>query len=225
MGDNSASWSRVVRNTKSTDDTNERYTPTWLLDLIGDVLNGIDLDPAADPQKRVNAKRHFTKQDDGLDKGWSGKVFLNPPFSNSSDWIKHFCIYFHSGAISEAIIILPVMALSNKSASLLMRNTATAFTLLGRKLSFLDSEYNDIGEMSAFPFALVYCGNDTDNFLNKTDQYGVGCLIRSSPTNSKLSFCSYCGKTFQAKRSTAKFCCSTCRSASNRKVHAAANSL
>ena len=44
MGDNSASWSRVVRNTKSTDDTNERYTPTWLLDLIGDVLNGIDLD-------------------------------------------------------------------------------------------------------------------------------------------------------------------------------------
>ena len=32
-------------------------------------------------------------------------------------------------------------------------------------------------------------------------------------------------KTFQAKRSTAKFCCSTCRSASNRKVHAAANSL
>ena len=182
----SASWGRVVRNTKSSSDTDERYTPSWVLELVDSVLKGIDLDPASDPRKRVQAKRHFTKKDDGLAQGWSGKVFLNPPFSNSSEWVKHLCVYFHSAAISEAIVILPVMALSNKSAVLLMKGTATAFTLLGRKLSFLDNDYEELGEMSAFPFALVYCGANTERFLDMTEPYGIGCLIRTLPKNKRL---------------------------------------
>ena len=198
-------------------DTDERYTPAWVLKLTESVMGSIDLDPAADPQRRIQAKKHITKNEDGLTQGWSGKVFLNPPFSNSSDWVKHLCIYFHSGAVTEAIVLLPVMALSNKSSLLLMKGTATAFSILGRKLSFLNEDYEEMGEMSAFPFAIVYCGPRTEHFLDITEKRGIGCLIRTPSDNQRACLCSYCGKPFQAKRSTAKFCGTTCRVESYRK--------
>ena len=205
------SWTRVVRNTKSNQDTDERYTPDWVLDLSRKVMGGIDLDPASDPKQRVPALNHFTKEDNGLERGWSGRIFLNPPFSNTSDWVKHLCIYFHSGAVTEAVVLLPIMALSNKSATLLMKGTASAFLILQRKLSFLNESYEDMGEMSAFPFALVYCGNRTEEFFDLTNDSGIGCLIRTQAGNEKHCLCSYCAKPFVAKRSTAKYCGPTCR--------------
>lgn len=211
MSSKNASWSRVVRHTHATNDTDQRYTPAWVLELIEKIMGGIDLDPCADPRKRVPANNHFTEEMNGLELGWKGRVFLNPPFSNSSDWVKHLCIYFHAGAITEAVILLPVMSLSNKSASLLMKGTATAFTLLGRKLSFLDGNYDEIGEMSSFPYALVYCGDKTNHFLNVTENNGIGCLIRQVRANKKTSLCDHCRKSFLSSRSTAKYCSTTCR--------------
>jgi hypothetical protein len=212
-----ASWHRVLSNTNKEEDTDERYTPQWVLDLSQRVMGGIDLDPASDPNQRVPATRHFTKKDNGLEKGWSGKVFLNPPFSNTSDWVKHLCIYFHSGAITEAIVLLPVMALSNKSATFLMKGTASAFTLLGRNLSFLNAEYEEMGDSNPFPFALVYCGHRTEEFLDQTNDFGIGALLRTPAANQISCFCSYCGKSFTAKRKTAKFCGTTCRVEAHKK--------
>jgi len=212
-----ASWSRVATYKNTEQDSDEKYTPNWILDLTQSVMGGIDLDPAADPKHRVPAVRHFTKDDNGLEKGWSGKVFLNPPFSNTSDWVKHLCIYFHSGAVTEAIVLLPVMALNNKSAKLLMKGTASAFTLIGRNISFLDSNYEELGNTLPFPFALVYCGNRTEEFLDQTEKWGIGALLRTPAVNQIACFCSYCGKPFNAKRKTAKFCGTTCRVEAHRK--------
>ena len=212
-----ARWSSVIRHAHDGHNTDERYTPSWLIELVDNVLEGIDLDPCSDKKLRVPAKKHFIKEDDGLQHGWSGKVFLNPPFSNTSDWVKHLCIYFHSGAIKEALILLPIMALANKSSTLLMKRTASAFSILGRQLSFLDSNYESMGETSSFPFALVYCGNRTNRFLEITDSKGIGCIISNTGENKQSRFCSYCGQSFYAKRSTAKYCGSTCRVLSHRK--------
>ena len=213
----SASWSRVVRHINEGTDTDQRYTPCWVLDLVENILGCIDLDPCADPKCRVPAKHHFTKEDDGLDKGWSGKVFVNPPFSNSSDWVKHLCIYFHSGAVTEALVLLPVMAVSNKSSKLLMKGTATAFSILTRKLSFLNGEYEEMGDMTSFPFALIYSGPRTNRFLKMTEMHGIGCVLSHPGENQQSRLCKYCGKSFSAKRSTAKYCGTTCRVQSHRK--------
>ncbi len=53
-----------------------------ILEDVRAVLGQIDLDPASCEfaQKRVKAKRYFTKQDDGLQQRWFGNVFLNPPY-------------------------------------------------------------------------------------------------------------------------------------------------
>jgi phage N-6-adenine-methyltransferase len=58
-------------------------TDTWLTppEIIKD-LGPFDLDPCTPeimPWK--TAKRRYTKQDDGLNQEWCGRVWLNPPYS------------------------------------------------------------------------------------------------------------------------------------------------
>jgi len=46
-------------------------------------MGGIDLDPASchEAQEKIKARAYFTAQEDGLTKEWTGRVFLNPPYS------------------------------------------------------------------------------------------------------------------------------------------------
>ena len=218
MTSSNASWSRVIPHKENQLVTDERYTPEWILKMVEAILGGIDLDPAADPRKRVNAINHFTKEDDGLSKVWSGKIFLNPPFSNSTEWIKHLSLYCLSGSVTEAIILLPVMALSNKSSRLLMHDLASSFLLLERNIAFLDEEYKSMSDSVPFNLALVYVGNRSDQFLSTTEEHGIGCLIRQKKSeNIKSAFCKYCGKSYTSKRSTKLYCSTTCRVESHRK--------
>ncbi|MBD2682892.1 MULTISPECIES: DNA N-6-adenine-methyltransferase [Nostoc] len=57
------------------------YTPPEIIALIQSCLNGITLDPCADNGKHIEACQHFTVADDGLSHEWSGRVFMNPPYS------------------------------------------------------------------------------------------------------------------------------------------------
>ena len=212
-----AQWQHALDHVNTSQKSDERYTPKWVLDLVEQILGVIDLDPCADPQKRVPALRHLTKEDDGLSCGWSGKVFLNPPFSKSSDWIKHLSIYCHTGSVSEAVVLVPVMSLNNKSSSLLMKGTASAFAMIGRQLSFLDQDYKEMGVGTMFPFTLVYVGNRTQHFLDQVRDVGIGCLLEQQPQNQTTAFCAYCGSAFTAKRSNARFCSTSCRVQSHRK--------
>lgn len=59
-------------------------TPKWILDALGP----FDLDPcAADPRPWDCAAHNYTE--DGLDREWWGRVWLNPPFHRYQvgDWI------------------------------------------------------------------------------------------------------------------------------------------
>lgn len=71
-------------------DKDERYTPRWVFDNLG---LQFDLDPASPGEGNgdcVPAARKLTVSDDGLAAEWSGLVWLNPPFSNSSAWARRF---------------------------------------------------------------------------------------------------------------------------------------
>lgn len=71
-------------------DTDTWLTPSWILDHLG----SFDLDPCAAGAfpSRV-APRYFTKDLNGLTQQWVGRVFMNPPFSDTRPWIEKHSDY------------------------------------------------------------------------------------------------------------------------------------
>lgn len=72
--------------------TAEWFTPPDIVELARRVLGGFDLDPAscAKANEVVRATRYYTKEDDGLEQPWEGRVFLNPPGDLSGNLVKRF---------------------------------------------------------------------------------------------------------------------------------------
>ena len=59
-------------------------TPQWLVNAIGEC----DLDPCSNSNSLVKATRKVQLPEDGLSVDWSGKVFVNPPYSKPLPWAK-----------------------------------------------------------------------------------------------------------------------------------------
>ena len=70
-------------------------TPRFILESLGK----FDLDPCAAAQNRDwVAPRNWIRSEDGLDRRWEGRVFMNPPFSNTTPWIRKHAL--HANGIS-----------------------------------------------------------------------------------------------------------------------------
>ena len=70
-------------------DSDERFTPAWLFGALGETF---DLDPASPVEGGdcVPAASKYTRVDDGLTQPWTGFVWCNPPFSESTAWAGRF---------------------------------------------------------------------------------------------------------------------------------------
>jgi phage N-6-adenine-methyltransferase len=89
---------------------NEWYTPEEHIERARRVMGGIDLDPAscATAQRRVRADNFFTKNDNGLEQEWHGRVWLNPPYSQPAiqQFIEKLVEEKSAGRLSEAILLV-----------------------------------------------------------------------------------------------------------------------
>lgn len=65
------------------------YTPADFVEAARNVMGGIDLDPAScdEANEVVKATTIYTVDDDGLTKDWTGRVWMNPPYSS----VDRFC--------------------------------------------------------------------------------------------------------------------------------------
>jgi hypothetical protein len=89
-GENVSQLFRVEQTEKTSDDY---LTPRWVFDALG---LEFDLDVAAPPwETHVPATRKFTKADDGLTQPWEGRVWMNPPYSNATPWVRKFIEHAH----------------------------------------------------------------------------------------------------------------------------------
>lgn len=89
---------------------NEWYTPKEIVDAARSVLGTIDLDPASSEaaNEQIKALRFFSEEDNGLLQNWSGKVWMNPPYSQPL--IQQFCekLYdsLEAGLVTEAVVLV-----------------------------------------------------------------------------------------------------------------------
>lgn len=87
----------------------EYYTPIKIIEAARRTMDGFDLDPASSPvaNQTVKASHFFTAEDDGLQKMWFGKVWLNHPFSREGNalWINRLTAHYEGGLIEQACCI------------------------------------------------------------------------------------------------------------------------
>jgi DNA N-6-adenine-methyltransferase (Dam) len=101
-------YDQTVRSLMSSA-SDEWYTPANCIEAARQVLGGIDLDPAssAEANKTVKAARYFTRDDDGLTKAWSGRVWMNPPYgAQCAAFILKLLAEHDAGHITSAITLL-----------------------------------------------------------------------------------------------------------------------
>lgn len=71
-----------------TEGTDEYRTDPELWRPISRVIGGFDVDVAAPTNGTPIAPEWYDRTDNGLAQTWTGKVWLNPPFSEKSKWYK-----------------------------------------------------------------------------------------------------------------------------------------
>lgn len=88
---------------------NEWYTPQEYIDMAIQVMGYIDTDPASSDiaNKKVQAKRFYTLNDEGLNREWHGKVWLNPPYAQPAinNFAEKMAAEWQSGRVDEAIVL------------------------------------------------------------------------------------------------------------------------
>jgi hypothetical protein len=69
--------------------SDDYYTPAWVFERMGITF---DLDVCAPPGgiEWIPAAHYFTQEDDGLAQPWTGRVWMNPPYSDCAPWIRRF---------------------------------------------------------------------------------------------------------------------------------------
>jgi phage N-6-adenine-methyltransferase len=77
----------------------EWYTPAWIFD---ELKINFDLDPSSphDMDTAVPASAKYTIFDDGLSKEWTGRVWLNPPYSKlTKQWMRRMAAHANGIAL------------------------------------------------------------------------------------------------------------------------------
>jgi len=157
---------------------NEWYTPKKYIDAAVKVMGGIDLDPAssATANKIIGASKFYSRDDDGIQHEWCGRVRMNPPYS--SDLIGEFTCKFieeYGGVrISEGIVLVNNATETKWFADLVASASAIVFPT-GR-VKFLDSSGNPTGAPLQGQ-AFLYFGKNDERFMDVFGEFGWGATL------------------------------------------------
>ena len=154
------------------DDSDNWYTPEKYINAVRAVMGSIDTDPASSlaAQQTVQATTYYTKETNGLDKPWCGRVWLNPPYSARliTSFITKAIAEYEQGICTEAII------LTNNYA-----DTTWFHSLLSRyPVCFVRGRINfwRLGQHSVqnrWGQSFFYLGKNVQSFANVFSEFGI----------------------------------------------------
>lgn len=154
----------------------EWYTPSVFVESARVVMGAIDLDPSSNlvANEVVKADSIFTKEDDGLEQDWSGRVWMNPPYAAGlvGRFIEKLCESFTSQQITEACVLVNNATETKWFQRLASESSAICFPKGRIKFWHPDRE-RATGLQGQ---AILYFGGDVDGFLDAFNQYGLVVL-------------------------------------------------
>lgn len=167
---------RVVHNTGD----EEWYTPIEYLDAARVVLQAIDLDPASShqAQEHVRASTYYTREDDGLAHAWSGRVWLNPPYSKGliDKFVHKLCEHYSAREVTQAIVLVNNATDTKWFHQLALFASAFCFPR-GRLKQWLSPEI-DKGSSPTQGQVFCYLGENNMDFVKEFSKYGL-ILVRT----------------------------------------------
>ena len=169
--------SRSLPHVAHNSGNNEWYTPAEYIEAAQCVLGQIDLDPASSATANavVGASTFYSADDNGLDQAWSGRVWMNPPYSTeligkfATKLVDHVC----EGSVTEAIVLV-----NNATETVWFRtlvSAARAVVFHGGRVRFWQPS-GEIGQPLQGQ-AFIYFGGDTDKFLGEFSRFGWGARL------------------------------------------------
>lgn len=69
--------------------SDDYYTSPWVFEKM-EIQFDVDVCSPPGGIEWIPANRYFSMIDDGLAQPWSGRVWMNPPFSNIGPWVRKF---------------------------------------------------------------------------------------------------------------------------------------
>lgn len=176
-------------------DRNEWYTPAKYTEAARIVMGGIDLDPASSivANQIVKADRFYTKEDNGLEQPWYGKIWLNPPYgrsgkeSNIGLFTTKLIREYRSGNIEQGILLSTPRPDTSWFPLLweypicFVDHGIAFFRLLDSKLT-LDNKHTG----HFFGTIFVYLGPFQQKFIDVFSQFGT-VAIRADPSKVRIA--------------------------------------
>jgi len=153
---------------------NEWYTPGEYIEAALKTMGSIDCDPASSDKanKIIQAKKYFTKEQDGLKQKWEGNVWMNPPYSQPliDNFSEAITKKFIKHEIDQACILVNNATETNWFQRMLV--VASCVCFIKGRIKFIDPDGNPNGAPLQGQ-AILYFGSNKENFYSNFKSFGI----------------------------------------------------
>jgi phage N-6-adenine-methyltransferase len=155
-------------------DSDEWYTPRYVIDAARKVLGKIDLDPAscAEAQQVIRAMAYASKANDSLRDRypWLGRIWLNPPYSNPLPWVEKLFQQYEAGNVRAALLL--VNTTNSPQWARMLWQSEHRVCLLSRRIKFWRPDRPD-GKGFDRDQMIWYLGKDPQSFADVFSEWGA----------------------------------------------------
>lgn len=144
-------------------------TPEWVTDMLG----LITLDPCAGPDTdHATFNWAIERGENGLERDWFGRVFVNPPFSEKEDWLEQ-AVLQHTHDDVECVFVLTPDSTDTKSWwHAYIANHADFVWFSEGRISYIDPDTGEPAGSPTFGTAISIFGHPGESTLRMMDDNG-----------------------------------------------------
>jgi len=157
---------------------NEWYTPPEYISAAKRVMGRIDLDPASSQKANiiVGAGKFYSKSENGLDKFWAGRVWMNPPYASEliGLFVEKYVEHVNNGDIIEGLVFVNNATETAWFSALVSVSVAVLFPI-GR-VKFLNENLAPEGAPLQGQ-ALLYYGKNVEKFKKEFKEFGWTAML------------------------------------------------